>query len=259
MMSVYSTSLLLAPFAMAIASFLNVCISRIPNAKTNLWYRSQCPRCGASIPWYDNIPILSYFFLKGKCRYCKNPISWQYPVVEILGTFLILFALGRFHFSLFSFFAAAMLSLLLVISFIDMQNYIVPNVLVLAGFIIAVLKILFLRDISISSSLLGLLGGGSFLLIAGIFGQLVFKKESMGAGDVKLAAMLGAFVGLKGILMSLFLAIFIAAFTGAMGIILQKLNRKSILPFGPFIAFATTIYILFPHQIEFYFYIFYGF
>ncbi|NOY61279.1 MAG: prepilin peptidase [Calditrichaeota bacterium] len=257
-MSVYSTSLLLAPFAMAIASFLNVCISRIPDAKTNLWYRSRCPHCGASIPWYDNIPILSFYILKRKCRYCKSHISWQYPVVEILGTFLILFTLGRFHFSFFSFFAAAMLSLLLVISFIDMQNYIVPNVLVLAGLVIAALKILLTRDISISSSILGLLGGGSFLLVAGIFGQIIFKKESMGAGDVKLAAMLGAFVGLKGILMSLFLAIFIAAFTGAMGILLQKLDRKSILPFGPFIAFATTLYILFPHQIEFYFYLFYG-
>jgi len=258
-MPAFSNTLFIVSFALAIASFLNVCISRIPDYKKNLWHRSQCPKCGAQISWYDNIPIVSFFILKGKCRYCKSPISWQYPAVEILGTFLLLFTLQRFHFSTFSFLVAAMMALLLIISFIDLQHFLIPNALILAGLFTVLVKFLLIQGTSILSSFMGAIGGGFFLFLAGLIGQLIFKKESMGAGDIKLAAMLGAFVGLKGILMSLFLAIFLATLFGSVGILLQKLDRKSLIPFAPFIAASVAAYILFPHQIEFFFYIFYGF
>jgi len=243
--------------AFSISSFLNVCISRIPHHARNLLKPSACPVCGVRIKWYDNIPVLSYLFLKGKCRACGAKISWRYPLVEIVGTALILLTLWRYGFTAAGLLTAAMICLLLVIAFIDFDHRIVPNELVVFALLLAIANIL-LAGHSWSNALAGFFVGGLFLLSAGLLGQVLFKKDSMGAGDIKLAAMLGAFMGLRGILISLLISVMIGALFGIVAIISGKIKQKAIIPFAPFIALGTSCYLLFPSFFNSIFHTLYG-
>ncbi|HID23184.1 MAG TPA: prepilin peptidase, partial [Planctomycetaceae bacterium] len=206
--------------ALALASFFNVCVSRIPEQKS-LLLPSFCPNCNNKIKWHDNIPLLSFFVLRGRCRSCHNRIPWRYPLVEFLGTVLITFALWHLGLSAPTLLTTAMLCLLFVIAVIDSERQIIPNKLVLAGFFISLGRLVFF-DHPWLDALFGALVGGGFLLGAGWFGRLLFKKHSMGAGDVKLAAMLGTFIGAEAIFISLLLAIFLAAFYGVIAILLGR-------------------------------------
>ncbi len=241
--------------ALALSSFFNVCISRIPEQKS-LLLPSFCPRCNSKIKWYDNIPLLSFVVLRGRCRSCHSRISLRYPLVEFLGTALIIFALWHLGLNARGLLATAMLCLLFIVAVIDFERQIIPNKLVVAGVLLSFGRFFF--EPFWPDAFWGAIVGGGFLLAAGEVGRLLFKKRSMGAGDVKFAAMLGIFIGAKGIFVSLLLAIFLAAFGGTIAILSGKLRRSRI-PFGPFIAAATGTYILFPSMLNTLFYNLYGF
>ena len=244
-MSPYLIEVFIFIFGLCIGSFLNVCIYRLPASKSIVHPRSMCSNCGALIASYDNIPILSYLWLKGRCRHCKTKISLRYPVVELLAG---LFALGTYlKFGLtiealiyYLFFAA-----LMVVTFIDLDHRIIPDVITLPGIPIFFAAGLALPAITYKEALLGILiGGGSLFLVAWVY-SLITKKEGMGGGDIKLLAMMGAIVGWKGVLFTIFVASLVGTLAG-LAVMLQSRNGlKLAVPFGPFLSIGSITYIFF--------------
>lgn len=238
--------LLIVIFGAIIGSFLNVCIYRIPRKESIVFPGSRCVSCKKAIPWYDNIPFLSYILLKGKCRSCKTGISFRYFAVELLSVavFLILFVnFGLTH--LFWVYSLVSFSLIAV-TFIDLEFQIIPDRISIGGIILGVALSIFMPQLQHSltwksgliNSLLGLVTGGGLIYITGFLGNLAFKKESMGGGDVKLMAMLGAFLGWKMAVLIFFLAPF---FGTPLGIYLKFKKKQDIIPYGPFISIAGFV------------------
>jgi len=227
---------------MIIGSFLNVCIYRIPLKLSIAKGRSFCPHCHSKIAWYDNLPVLSYLLLRARCRNCNGPISIIYPAVELLTGGLFALSFWKFGLSWQFLSSIVLISGLIVISFADLRHQIIPDVLSLPGILLGFTFSFFVPGFSWLNSLLGVLLGGVFFYLLALSGQLLFKKESLGGGDIKLAAMLGAFLGWK----KLVLVFFISSLLGALvGIILifsiKGFRSKRIIPFGPFLALATLV------------------
>jgi len=233
--------ILIIILGLAWGSFQNVVIYRIPLKKSWFLSRSLCPNCKKNIFWYDNIPLLSYLFLKGKCRNCKHKISIQYPAVELLSALLSLLAYLKFDLSWQFFSAFVLISILIVVSFIDLNHRIIPDVITLPGIVLGLIFSYFNPQGSLSASVIGFLSGGlSFYLLA-YAGEVVFKKESMGGGDIKLAALLGAFLGWKNLIVVILLASFLGALIGGLKLTLSKSKKDQTIPFGPFLAAASVI------------------
>jgi len=234
----------------AIGSFLNVCIYRIPREKSIVKPPSACPSCEKPIRFYDNIPILSYILLKGKCRDCGTKIAFRYPLVELLTGifFLLLYRKFEFTFELFVF--IIFFSLLIVISFIDLDFQIIPDILsiggVVLGFILAVIRPFFRYldpRFGILDSLYGIaLGGGLLFAIAWLY-QFFTKREGMGGGDIKLLGMIGAFCGWKGVVFSLVSGSVLGTIVGIPLILAKEQGTKYAIPFGPFLSLAAIIYV----------------
>ena len=232
-------------FGLCIGSFLNVCIYRLPASKSIVHPRSMCSNCGTLIAAYDNIPVLSYLWLKGRCRHCQIKFSLRYPMVELLGG---LFALGTFlKFGLtlealiyYLFFAA-----LLIVTFIDIDHRIIPNVITLPGIPICFAASFALPTIAYREALLGILiGGGSLFLVAWSY-RLITKKEGMGGGDIKLLAMMGAMVGWQGVLFTIFVASLVGTLAGLAAMLQSRKGMKLAVPFGPFLSIGSITYIFF--------------
>jgi leader peptidase (prepilin peptidase)/N-methyltransferase len=234
----------------AIGSFLNVCIYRIPREKSIVNPPSACPGCEKAIRFYDNIPILSFILIKGKCRDCGSKISIRYPLVELLAGifFLILYRQFGFSFELIVF--IIFLSLLIVISFIDLDFQIIPDILsiggVVLGFLLAIARPFF-RNIDpkfgILDSLYGIaLGGGLLFAIAWLY-QFFTKREGMGGGDIKLLGMIGAFCGWKGVVFSLVSGSVLGTIVGIPLMLAKGRNTKYAIPFGPFLSLGAIIFI----------------
>ncbi len=226
-----------------IGSFLNVCIYRIPAGESIVSPPSRCPKCGSGIRWFQNIPILSYLFLSGRCASCKVRIPVRYPLVEALTGGLFVLVLYYFGVSwatpIYWLFCAA----LVVITFIDLDHQIIPDVISLPGMIIGFLCSFAIPWISWMDSLLGLLvGGGSLYLVAVVY-ELLAKKEGMGGGDIKLLAMLGAFLGWKAVLPVIFVSSLLGSLVGVPVMLLKKADSKLAIPFGPFLAAGALIYL----------------
>lgn len=240
-------------FGLLIGSFLNVCICRMPKNESIVLPASHCPNCKKDILWCDNIPVISYLLLLGKCRFCKTKISYRYPLVELL-TALLLTALF-FGFGITpKFFAYSVLVCgLIVATFVDFDIQEIPDEISLGG-IVAGLVLAFIfpsimgeaaRFKGLLNSLIGALAGGGSIYLLGVFGKLAFKKEAMGGGDVKLMAMIGAFIGMKLVI----LTFFIAPFFGAVpGIILKMRDGREIIPYGPFLSLAAIVSIFFGNR-----------
>ena len=230
-----------------IGSFLNVCIYRLPQGKSIISPGSHCPYCNTPIRWYENIPILSFIFLKGRCRYCKKPISWQYPLVEFMTGLFTLIVYHRYGLSFITVIYLLFIYALIVISFIDLKQQIIPDEISLPGIAIGLLSSLFLPHISFKDAFLGtLLGGGSLFLIAYSY-YLLTKREGMGGGDIKLLAMIGAFLGWKAIPLVIFISSLIGSFVGIIWIIFFKKDRYFPIPFGPFLSLGAIYSIFFPN------------
>lgn len=234
-----------------IGSFLNVCIYRIPLDRTIVKGRSYCPSCGNLIPWYLNIPVLSYFILRGRCKTCGEPISPLYPMVEILNALLTYIAFLTSGFSVTAILVAAFFSILLVISFIDLQHQIIPDGLVISILVLGILHVfyqIFIYNEHWNTFVIGILAASLPLFLLG----LIFP-DSLGGGDVKLMAAAGLFLGWKLILLALFLGNFLALFYVIALFILGKFNRSTPIPFGPFLSLGMICSLIFGNQlIEFY-------
>ena len=223
-------------FGLVIGSFLNVVIARVPEGRS-LWRPgSACPTCGAAIAWHDNIPILSYVALRGHCRACSAVIPWRYPVVEAATGLLFIAAFERFGATADFVVAAVLLAALVAITAIDLRLQIIPDAITLPGIIVGFLANLATLRVSWVDSAIGIaVGGGIFWAI--LEGSLlVTGREGMGGGDVKLGAMLGAFLGWKVALLSIFLAVLLGGVVALVLLGSRITGRKDPIPFGPFLA-----------------------
>ena len=232
-------------FGTIVGSFLNVCIHRLPQGKSIILPSSHCPLCKTRIPFYDNIPLVSFILLWGRCRACHAPISLRYPLVEFLmGLFSIILLLRYGIAPLYLVYLAFFASLTLV-SFIDLSHRIIPDVISLPGILIGLLVALLHPQMSIKASLIGvLLGGGSLYAVASMY-HLVTKREGMGGGDIKLLAMIGAFIGWKGVLFTILCSSLIGSLVGVtLMFISSKADSKYAVPFGPFLSLGAIIYVL---------------
>ena len=219
-----------------IGSFLNVVIARVPEGRS-LWRPgSACPGCGAAIAWHDNIPILSFLALRGRCRACSVPIPWRYPIVEALTAALFAAAAWRFGPTLDAVTAAALLAGLVAITVIDLEHQIIPDVLSLPGILAGVLANLATGRLPWLESILGVLvGGGVFLAI------ILVSGGGMGGGDMKLGAMLGAFLGWKVVLLSMLVAVVAGGILAVALMATGVRGRKDPIPFGPFLALGGAV------------------
>jgi leader peptidase (prepilin peptidase)/N-methyltransferase len=235
-----ASAVLITIFGTVVGSFLNVCIHRLPLRKSLMWPGSHCPQCESPVKPYDNIPILGYLWLRGRCRSCKAPISIQYPIIEIVTGVVFLGAYLLFDSPLILIQRLLFACAMIVLFVIDLEHRILPDVITLPGIVLGFVFSLFLppgwRD-----SLIGLvLGGGSLWLI----GELYFRvrhEEGMGFGDVKMLAMIGAFVGWKLMLLTLVLSSFLGSIIGVAMIAFDRGDMKYALPFGTFLALGAVV------------------
>lgn len=230
-------------FGTIIGSFLNVCIFRLPKKQSIISPFSHCPNCHKPIKFYHNIPILSFLFLRGKCSKCEQPISFRYPVVELLAGLLSLALFLKFGLSLSYFVYLTFSASLLVITFIDLDHQIIPDVITLPGIILGFTASLFLPGTTFLDSLIGIAAGGGGLLLVAMGYSLIAKREGMGAGDIKFISMIGAFLGIKGVLLTIFLGSLFGSSVGLTVMIKEKKDRRYAVPFGPFLAIGAIIYI----------------
>ncbi len=235
---------------LAIGSFLNVLIYRLPRDKKTVLERSACPHCGQPIPFYLNIPLISYIILGGKCRKCKGPISFRYPLVEALNAGLYIFFLHidglTFQLPVHYF----LVSSLIVIFFIDLEFQIIPDKITLPGIVIGLAASLLVQPPGIVDSLIGFAVGGGSLLLVAYLGEWIFKKEAMGGGDIKMAAMMGAFVGWQKVLLIFFGGAILGMIVSILWMSLsKKVRSQRIIPFGPFLALAALIIIVYGDRI----------
>lgn len=245
-------------FGSIIGSFLNVCIHRMPLGESIVWPRSHCPKCKKRIPWYDNVPFLSYAFLRGRCRFCKEAISLRYIIVELLTALSMVALFIRYGLSYDFFVYIVFVSGLIIATFVDIQHRIIPDEIsvggLILGFILSAIRGFNLSPFAfnpkpIIGSLLGIIIGGGIIYATGFIFDLVYFKllkkppiqgetESMGGGDVKLLAMIGAFLGWQQALLTFFLAPFFGAVIGIGNLLIKKDHT---IPYGPFLAFAAIL------------------
>ena len=241
-------------FGSIAGSFLNVCIYRLPKGKSVIVPGSHCPNCTAAIHWHDNIPILSYIFLGGRARCCKAKISSRYFMVEILTASAFLISFSVFGLTPKFFAYAVMVSGLIVATFVDFEIQEIPDEVSIGGLAIGlILAVAFPSILSETTrlngflnSFLGALAGGGMIYAMGILGEFAFKREAMGGGDVKLLAMIGAFIGWKLVVLTFFMA---PLFGGVVGIILKIRYGRDIIPYGPYLSLAAICSIFFGERI----------
>jgi leader peptidase (prepilin peptidase)/N-methyltransferase len=232
-----------------IGSFLNVCIHRLPRRKSLLWPASHCPACGTSIAIYDNIPILSYLLLTGRCRTCHAVISPRYPIVELANGAGYCLILWRFGWEWSAVAYMLLFSVLLVVSCIDLTHQIVPDVITLPGILLGVLSASTILPVGLLNSILGILVGGGILWGLAWISPYLFGKEGMGGGDIKLMAMVGAFLGWKPTLLTIMVGALTGSLVGIGLMVLKIMRRDQYLPFGPFLAFGALVAMFFHQEI----------
>jgi leader peptidase (prepilin peptidase)/N-methyltransferase len=229
----------------AVGSFLNVIILRLPEEKSIVFPASHCPECRHPIRLYDNIPLISYLFLKGRCRDCGGSISLRYPLVEGLTAILSLMIYWKFGPSMQYLCVFVFTCSLIVITFIDLDHQIIPDVISLPGIPIFFLAAVFVMNLRFFDAFLGFLIGGGVLYGVAFVYELITKREGMGGGDIKLLAMIGAFLGWQSLLFVLLISSFAGAAVGIALMILKGRDMKYAVPFGPFLSLGAIAYLFF--------------
>ena len=237
-------------FGLLIGSFLNVCIVRLPADQSVVRPGSRCPKCGTPIRWWDNIPVVSWLVLGGKCRSCKTRISPLYPVVELLVGLLFFAAVLQNGLTIEAARAAIFGTLLLGIALTDGRTYLIPDEFTLGGLAFALVIALASGFQALLGALIGAAVGFLVLWVVGAMGKWLLKEEAMGGGDIKMMAMVGAFLGWQGVL----LTIFLGALTGTLIFLPLKLMRKNrLVPFGVFLSLgAAATFLIGPAILEWY-------
>lgn len=236
-------------FGAIVGSFLNVCIIRLPKEESIITPGSHCPYCHEPIAFYDNIPLLSYFILRGRCRHCKKSISIQYPIVEGITALCSLLLFIKYGLSPTYLLYFAFVSALIVITGIDLYYQIIPDVISLPGIGVGLLGALLFLPIAFLNSLLGMLLGGGSLFLVGTLYHWLFKREGMGGGDVKLLAMIGAFLGWKAVILTIILGSLVGSVIGIIIILLKGKDFKYAIPFGPFLSLGAVVSLFFQDEI----------
>lgn len=228
-------------FGILVGSFLNVCIHRLPREESIVFPASHCPECDAPVRPYDNIPILSYFLLRGRCRTCGTPISLRYPAVELLSGLAAVATAYTLGISAQALLAFAFLCALIVVTFIDLDHQIIPDAVSLPGIAVGLTAAVFLGEPSWRASLAGiLLGGGLLWAVAEGYYRLT-GREGMGGGDIKLLAMIGAFLGWQAVLVTLMIGSLAGSLIGTALMLTQRGDRRTPIPFGPFLAVGAAV------------------
>lgn len=229
-------------FGLLIGSFLNVCISRIPKGESIAYPPSHCTSCSREIKRYDLVPVVSYLLLGGKCRGCGEKISIKYPLIELLNGVMYVFMFIKFDLSINFIFYSLLTSLLIVISMIDFETMDIFSSTIITGVVLAAIYIAggaFLGQVKVVDNILGgVVGYGIIYIIVKVTG-------GMGEGDIDLAGVCGLFIGIKGILVALFLAVIIAGIIASVILLMKLKDKKAEIAFGPYIALGTLMYIFF--------------
>jgi leader peptidase (prepilin peptidase)/N-methyltransferase len=244
-------------FGLIIGSFLNVCIYRMPRNQSLILPSSRCPSCDNPIRAWDNIPVLSYLILGGRCRFCRQKISPRYPLVETLNGLMYVAVIGRYGLGWDSLLYCFLISALIVITFIDLDFQIIPDRITLAGIPIGLLAGSFLlpdpflraTHLGYKSSFIGAAAGFSFYYLIAYLSIVILKKEGMGGGDIKMMAMVGAFLGWKTVLLATFLGSLFGSVAGISMMIIRGKGVSLQLPFGPYLAVGTVISLFFGQEI----------
>jgi leader peptidase (prepilin peptidase) / N-methyltransferase len=242
-MPTYTIETTMMMFGAIAGSFLNICIYRLPRGKS---FKSPpaCPTCEKTLGLFDNVPIITYMILKGKCRHCGAGIPIRHPIVEFLTAILFLLLYKKCGLSFELLVNMLFVSLLIAISFIDLDFKVIPDVLSVGGIVAGLAAVYFRAPIFFfREALFGILLGGSMLYAIAFLYQLLAKKEGVGGGDVKLLAMIGSFCGLKGVLFSLFAGSFIGSAVGIPLMLLKGKDFKYAIPFGPLLSLSAVIYL----------------
>ena len=229
-------------FGLAVGSFANVCIHRLPRKESVVFPGSHCPACSAAVRPLDNIPVISYIALGGKCRDCATRISPIYPVIETVTAVLLLAGFFKFGPSFDFLVYAVVAPALVIITAIDIEHQIIPDVITLPG--IALGLAVGTYTIGYADSLLGFfVGGGLFYLLT------VVSHGGMGGGDIKYISAAGAFLGWQKVLLVIFIGALLGSVVGVFQIAVQKKSRKSLIPFGPFLAAGTLITLFYGNSL----------
>jgi leader peptidase (prepilin peptidase)/N-methyltransferase len=236
-------------FGLVFGSFLNVCIYRIPIKKSIIFPSSSCPNCGRQIRFYDNIPLLSYVFLLGRCRFCHERISLRYPFVEALSGLLSMALFIRYGLNYQYFIFYLFIMSLVVISFIDLQHQIIPDILSIPGIVAGIGLSFFPGHVQWIDSLIGALGGGGLLYLVAVVFKRVTGRDGMGGGDVKLLAMLGAWMGWRSLPFILLLSSLSGILIGGGALLMAGKGYRVRIPFGPFLSLGAMIYFFFGPQL----------
>ena len=231
---------ILLGLGLAVGSFLNVCIHRLPLGQSLVSPGSRCPNCGYELRWFDNIPVVSYALLAGKCRKCRTGISIRYPIVELITMGLFLVHGLVFGWTLLLAVRFAFGCAMVVLFSIDLEHQILPDVITLPGIVIGLAVSAFLPP-GLTSAFLGALVGGGVLFVIGEAWYRLRGIEAMGFGDVKMLAMIGALLGLKLVILTFVVSSFIGGIVGAILIVTRRGSLASKVPFGTFIAIAALI------------------
>ncbi len=236
-------------FGSAWGSFLNVLIYRIPRDMSLVKPASSCPHCKKKIKVYDNIPIISYLTLGGKCRYCKAKIPFSYPLVEFLTPLSFMLIYSQHSLSFFFFASCLFASAMIVLGFIDFYHMIIPDEITMPGLILALVYSFFREDVNLTQALIGAVSGAGFLLL--VYGAYLVlrKKEGLGMGDVTMMLLIGAYLGWRQAFFTLVLASFVGALVGMAVIFFRKKDFQYSLPFGTFLAPAALFSLLWGEKI----------
>ena len=247
-------------FGAIVGSFLNVCIYRMPREKSIITPGSQCTHCQRAIHWYDNIPLISFILLSGKCRNCKKGISWRYPLVELMAALTPVWVFSQEGFRWEAVIFTCLIWGLIVVTFVDFEHQIIPDEISVGGLVAAVLVSGVYPQLhgvgaglprpywifGVKEAVIGAAVGAASIYLIGLLGRLIFRREAMGMGDVKLMGMLGAVLGWKQILLVFFIA---PLFGSVVGLAIKWIKKSDVIPYGPFLSLATFVVLFWGERI----------
>ena len=243
------TIIIIICFGLVWGSFLNVVIYRLPLRMSISKPSSSCPHCEEKIKFYDNIPVLSFLLLRGKCRHCKGKISFRYPLVELLTAASFLLLYSQYSLSFFFFASCLFACALIALGFIDYYHQILPDEITLPSLLLALIYSLFRTDLNLRQALIGAVAGAGFLLFIYAAYYLLRKQEGLGLGDVTMMLLIGAYLGWRQAFFTLILASFVGALVGIFFILYKKKDFQYSLPFGTFLAPAAFAALLWGERI----------